>query len=72
MTSPILSLRSGSVNAQSHFIRMATATTEFPITHATIRRWEKIGLIRCIRTPGGTRLVDRDSLMESLGLQPEK
>jgi len=47
---------------------MSEASAEFGISHSTIRKWDSEGKLFCARTPGGTRLVDRQSLLDCLGL----
>jgi hypothetical protein len=47
---------------------MSEASFEFGISHSTLRKLDAEGKIRCFRTPGNTRLIERQSVLECLGL----
>jgi predicted site-specific integrase-resolvase len=47
---------------------MSEASFEFSLSHSTLRKLDAEGKIRCFRTPGNTRLVERESILECLGL----
>ena len=70
MTAPIVRphrLSSQAVHPRT-LLRMSEASAEFGISHSSIRKWDSEGQLRCVRTPGNTRLVERQSLLECLGL----
>ena len=70
MTAPIVRphrLPSQAVHPRT-LLRMSEASAEFGISHSTIRKWDSERKLRCVRTPGNTRLVERLSLLECLGL----
>jgi predicted site-specific integrase-resolvase len=47
---------------------MSEASSEFGISQSTIRKRDAEGKLRCVRTPGNTRLIQRQSLLECFGL----
>jgi predicted site-specific integrase-resolvase len=49
-------------------LRMSEASFEFGISHSTLRKLDAEGKIRVFRTPGNTRLIERQSVLECLGL----
>jgi len=53
---------------QRTLLRMSEASFEFGISHSTLRKLDAEGKIRCFRTPGNTRLIERQSVLECLGL----
>ena len=44
------------------FVNTKAACKQLGVGAATLRRWDKDGKIKTMRTPGGVRLYDLDSL----------
>jgi len=49
-------------------LRLKEIEEIYSITAMTIRRWEKRGLIKTVRTPGGQRRVPESEIRRVLGL----
>ena len=64
-------LQDGARRQQRTLLRMSEASFEFGISHSTLRKLDAEGRIRVFRTPGNTRLIERQSVLECLGLSVE-
>ena len=53
------------------YLRLKEIEKIYGITAATIRRWEKVGLLKTIRTPGGQRRVPESEIRRVLGITEE-
>src|SRR3989344_6794049 len=48
----------------SKLVKIGQASNLLGVSIDTLRRWEKKGWLRTVKTPGGTRLYDREQLIK--------